>query len=178
MDLAHAASVTLSGAGFGRGGIKQATELGALGASGAIMTADDVIGIGRRKVLLACAALLTVAVTVFAALRFPDVYGFVVMAGLSAAVYTLCIAISRYKPPIVIAFAGLVLNLLLVLNVTEPGLSAGAGSSVTDVAVTAGEAVGNAISTMYGQILLLIVSVILLLAVLTQQKWGPIGDSR
>ena len=128
--------------------------------------------------LLACAGLLTVAVTAFASMRFPDVYGFIAMAGLAAAVYTLCVAISRYKPPIVIAFAGLLLNLLLVLNVTASHPSVDAGSSVAGLAVTAGEAVGSAISTMYGQILLLIVSVILLVAVLTQRRWQPAGDSR
>jgi hypothetical protein len=142
------------------------------------MATGDGIGLRRRKILLACAGLLTVAVTVSASLRFPDVYGFIAMAGLSAAVYALSIAISRYKPPIVIAFAGLLLNLLLVLNVTASRPSADTDSSVTDVAVTAGEAVGSAISTMYGQILLLIVSVMLLVAVLAQRRWEPSGASR
>jgi hypothetical protein len=142
------------------------------------MAARYVIGNEKRKLLVVCAVLLTLAVATFAYWRMGSINGFIALTTLSAAVYALCIAISWYRPLIVLAFGGLLLDLLLVLDFTAPEPAVGSGSSATDIAVTTGAAVGNAIIATYAQIALLIVSFFLLLLVLTQRKWAPLIDGQ
>jgi hypothetical protein len=143
-----------------------------------MMTTGYVIGIQRRKLLVACAVMLTVAIAGFASLGSAEVNSFIALASLTAAVYALCVAISWHRPPIVIAFVGLILNLLLVLDFGAPETEIRSGASPTNVAVNAGEAVASAIASVYGQIMLLVASLVLLAVVLTQSRWGPMMDSQ
>lgn len=136
------------------------------------MPSRIVIGADKRRLLLICAVLLALAAPLFAWLRFRGLNGFIGMTTLAAAVYALCIGLSLYRPPVVIAFVGLLLDLLAALDFTRPVAAESGGSGVSDVIAGTSAAIGEAIVASTAQVGLLAIGFVLLLVVLTQRRWA------
>jgi hypothetical protein len=133
------------------------------------MIVGDVIGPKKRRLLVGCAALLALAIAWFSYFSESGLNLPVAITLLAAALYTLSIGISWYRPPVLIAFLGLLLNLNLVLDEptyvqTESGLA--------NVAANLAIAAGSGASRAAAQGALFAGALILLVVVLTQHRWA------